>query len=373
MTILLGFLIILSVKCDLLELSVYEAVDPILSDLVLSPAIFLQTDVVYPVTVEAEDPQGTETLDVTIRIMSGGGVSILTDAMTDNGEAGDILPRDGQYFYGLTTNVFASEGLYRIEVSAEDADGHLSNTVIDTVDVVDDVLNLPPSVMNPIIPDSLNEATSGDVFLSIEATDPQGNDDIDSVYFRVYLPYQPMPSYIAKLFDDGTHGDENPNDGQLSFRGSLSDVLTVRGDYLVTFHAVDKGGLSSKAEVVGLYMDVENRPPTLSNLSAPDTVSRNEVPSFLLSVQVDDPQGPEDIRLVFFNTIKPDGSPSSGNPFEMVDDGTQGDEGAGDGVYSLRVEITPDNALGAYRFEFYAEDYSGARSDALIHTITVID
>ncbi|RKY78456.1 hypothetical protein DRQ00_05185 [candidate division KSB1 bacterium] len=120
---------------------------------------------------------------------------------------------------------------------------------------------------------------------------------------------------------------------------------------------------------------VNNDPPILSNLSAPDTVSRSQIPNnFLLTIKVSDPQGLEDIDKVYFNTFKPDDSPSSGNPFYMRDDGLQGvDQNANDGIYSLRIEISPQNQLGNYRFEFEAIDKSGAKSNKIIHIITVVE
>ena len=120
---------------------------------------------------------------------------------------------------------------------------------------------------------------------------------------------------------------------------------------------------------------VDNDPPVLSNLVAPDTVSRSQIPNnFLLAVEVSDPQGRDDISKVYFNTFKPDNSPSSGNPFYMRDDGSQGvDQNANDGIYSLRIEISPQNQLGNYRFEFEAVDKSGAKSDKITHIITVVE
>jgi hypothetical protein len=111
----------------------------------------------------------------------------------------------------------------------------------------------------------------------------------------------------------------------------------------------------------------------LSELSASDTVSRRQSEPILLSVRAQDPQGPADIRIVYFNTTKPDGNPSSGNPFKMFDDGLHGDVTAGDGIYSLAIVISQSNALGAYRFDFFAEDKSGAVGDSLTHVITVVD
>jgi hypothetical protein len=36
----------------------------------------------------------------------------------------------------------------------------------------------------------------------------------------------------------------------------------------------------------------------------------------------------------------------------------------------LTIQITPQSATGAYRFEFQAQDRSGTFSDKIVHTIT---
>jgi hypothetical protein len=119
----------------------------------------------------------------------------------------------------------------------------------------------------------------------------------------------------------------------------------------------------------------KNLPPIVFDLQAPTTISRNAKPdTHLISVRATDPNIPCDgIARVFFNTYKPNNELSSGSPFAMRDDGQQGDAVAGDGRYSLVIQITPLNATGNYRFEFQAEDKKGARSEKLIHIIMVTD
>lgn len=125
-----------------------------------------------------------------------------------------------------------------------------------------------------------------------------------------------------------------------------------------------------------------NRPPVLSNLIAPDTVRLANVNQFiLLQIKATDPDGQTDIRKVFFNSFRPDGTPSSGNPFEMYDDGgaviiiapdiRSGDLVKGDGVYSLTIILAPNTPLGTYRFEFQAIDRSNATSDIVPHHLLV--
>ncbi len=148
------------------------------------------------------------------------------------------------------------------------------------------------------------------------------------------------------------------------------------GDYRVEVNGVDGGGLSTNTAISKLKLFYGSGPPVLSDLSAPDTITRPQSGKLLvtLSVRVTDPSGPQDIKIVFFNTFLPDGRPSSGNPFEMYDSGSSddGDEIAGDGIYSTKIELLPDTEPGPYRFEFRAVDYSNLSSNVITHTIIVL-
>jgi hypothetical protein len=165
-----------------------------------------------------------------------------------------------------------------------------------------------------------------------------------------------------------------PSDTALySFFGSLTEIARIPGNYAFRFQAKDRRGFSSPPRVAVVRVEAHNDPPVLDEPSVPDTVSRFQTEPYFLSIRVGDPQGLADIKRVYFNTTKPDGKPSSGNPFSMFDDGTNGDLVAGDGVYSLSITITSQNALGVYRFEFFAEDLSGEKAGPVSRSIVVVN
>ena len=371
-----GIVIVFIAGCKVKYPVTDDAVSPFLSNLTVPRALYLLSDIGYSVSVRVTDPQGWEDIR-TVKVFLfrvGSDIPVLEDTLSDDGAGGDIIPRDGVFFDNLTiTFTGGIAGQYLIEVLAEDVSQNLSNILMDTLDVIDSEKNFPPILSDPVVPDTLTVQTLGDVFFSIRAGDPQGMVDIDSVFFQIYPPWKAVPSFQDMLRDNGTAGDVDAGDGIFSYRGNLSDTLKIRGEYLVRFQATDNGGLKSSAVVESFYVMTVNDPPVLSNLAAPDTVSRSAAQPFLLTVQVGDPQGLGDVKSVLFNTTKPDGTPSGGNPFEMFDDGTSGDVQPGDGIYSLTVFITPQNATGIYRFDFSAEDYSLAVSDTLTHFMTVVD
>jgi hypothetical protein len=60
----------------------------------------------------------------------------------------------------------------------------------------------------------------------------------------------------------------------------------------------------------------------------------------------------------------------------MYDDGNlsgiSGDDIAGDGIYSIIIQLPPNTQKGKYRFEFQAIDKSNASSNILTHYIYVL-
>lgn len=172
----------------------------------------------------------------------------------------------------------------------------------------------------------------------------------------------------------------NPVDSTIA--GSITTTITnvYVGDITYTFTAYNDqsapGNYSMK--VLRLY-DSGNQPPVIDSVSAPDSVqidpSSNVI--FDLYARVSDPSGLSNIERVFFNTTKPDGTPSTGNPFLMYDDGgasqAPGDDDkvANDGIYTLAVQLPPTTTLGTYSFTFYAVDRSGISSTPVSHSIKV--
>ena len=372
----IGFFFLLFVECSVKNPVTDEAGAPVLSDLVAPGTVYFQSHVKYPVTVRTSDPQGWEDIKIVRYFFfpEGSQAVVGEGAMRDDGTGGDIIPMDGIFFDSLGTDFADGQaGQFLLSVVAEDLTGHFSDALNADISVIEGEINLPPVLSNPIVPDTLTEETVGNVFLSIRADDSHGVEDIDTVRFQIYPPWSPIHIYQGQLRDDGTSGDVDAGDNIFSFRGDMQGILRTIGHYSVRFQAEDVGGLMSHPIVTDFYVFRENSPPALSNLVAPDEVSRSSSPAIPLTVRVIDPEGLSDVKSVYFNTTKPDGSPSSGNPFSLFDDGTAGDVNPGDGVYSLTIYITPQNALGNYRFDFLAEDYAGAVSDTLRHIIRVVD
>jgi hypothetical protein len=111
-----------------------------------------------------------------------------------------------------------------------------------------------------------------------------------------------------------------------------------------------------------------NMPPVIANTAIePDTVVVTSPTVIFISVEASDPNGQNDINQVFFVVYRPDSS-SSETRNTLFDDGNtiaNGDLVAGDGIYSLLIQVDASNEIGTYRFEFQAEDRGGKLSNKI--------
>jgi hypothetical protein len=108
-----------------------------------------------------------------------------------------------------------------------------------------DKKNDPPTLSDVSAPDSMAQGSTDTAYISITAIDPDGADDIDSVFFIVTRPDTTSSGIHIPLNDDGQLGDSTANDNRFS-TGILAPSSSVRsGDYIFTFYARDKHGNKS--------------------------------------------------------------------------------------------------------------------------------
>ena len=119
----------------------------------------------------------------------------------------------------------------------------------------------------------------------------------------------------------------------------------------------------------------KNSAGEIINIFMPDSLVLPEDVSYaLVRAQVDDPDGLDDIAAVYFYSQKPNGEwANSGLPIHMVNDGTFGDEIAGDDIYSMGIQINSENQLGVYVFTFRMEDKAGNLSVTVVDSIKVYE
>lgn len=328
--------------------------------------------------VRADDPQGVSTLagvDLTIRKINTT-ATVAKFAMRDDGLSGDILAGDGQYFLPVDTALVHSQtGDFTLEAVAKDQDGQTSASQLDTLTILAGRENLAPRLLSFSIPKTITGDSAYAPIFRATASDVDGLASLRFVRVEFFPPAFPKPTLIDSLFDDGKNNDGAARDGVFG-RAIPTAKFCGEGMFSIVLRAVDATNAESPAlvDLLNVRRRGVNLPPTVSNLSAPATISRTRTPNtYALSVQVSDPNCIADLKRVFFNTFLPNGNSSSGNPFVMHDDGKEGDTVAADGRYTLTIQITAQNATGVYRFEFQAEDKTGALSNKITQNITVTE
>ncbi len=180
------------------------------------------------------------------------------------------------------------------------------------------------------------------------------------------------------MTDDGSsqNGDDTRDD--LRFTGTVMLTDEYPSDnYSIEVFTELNDGIIQKVGFKSLSYDSgqENVAPVISDLSAPDSVVIEDPKSiFRLSIKASDSNGQNDISSVYFITTRPDGT-SNNVKIQLFDSGNfqdHGDEEANDGIYSVIVEVTPQNAKGTYTFEFESEDRRGAKSNIIQHKIVLL-
>ena len=161
--------------------------------------------------------------------------------LRDNGSSPDPNANDGIYTGNISIEGFTclAVGNYRVEVYAESEQGAFSN-VLSKVQPVRFSNNVAPVISNLVIPDSVVRPTTGfvDITLEINASDPNGQCDINLVYFEAYRPSGSFIGQIPMFFSSGNlYTFTNP-------------VLPAAADssygyFKYNFMAIDNSGLQS--------------------------------------------------------------------------------------------------------------------------------
>ncbi|MBN1542462.1 hypothetical protein JW992_09975 [candidate division KSB1 bacterium] len=383
---------LLSSGCSDRELPVQSsaASPPVLSDLRL-PQIF-NPNRIHSISVRVTHSAGSRSIhSVECRVLGLGDRTELTRfALYDDGDArglgsGDLVAFDGVFSRQLWWDqVSDTEQAFLFVFQATD-DTNLQSESLEVA--IRSAPWLAPILLEISIPDYLPSGFQETRLLTAVAADSNGIQDIQAVYVDGYK--QGIPAFVWTLIDRGEQGDVVAGDGLFSLAIDRSAGAALKGLYELEIAAEDLSGARSEAKYA--QVTIENEPPVIANIVAPDSLLRPEPGVFdvhLVSVCVDDPQTLADISRVRLEWVKPDGSYASGGryfdlfdnglPYDLGrwDQGYRGDETAGDGVFSTVVIFgaraqDEQPLLGNYTLTFQAEDKVGQLSNALVKTITL--
>ncbi|MCD6117237.1 hypothetical protein J7K93_09495 [bacterium] len=373
LSLLTGTCLILS--CDVRSPVADNDFNPVIEKLFVPEKSYTESQNTLMVRAQVNDPQGINNIkDVNYNLFRiNSNEEIDRGTLKDDGKNGDVIAGDGTYYCFLDAGLLrGNEGKYIISVEAIDDENNKSASAADTLNILSGQENISPVILKIYVPAAVTDSQADSLLLRAKISDKQGIADVCSLFCKLYFPLGNEPLAAFLLNNDGLSGDSLASDSIFSVKADIKKYAAGPGIYKVRFQAKDRGGLLSWPATGSFYLQIENNPPVLSNLSAPDTVSRSNSGPFTLKIQVEDPQGYGDISKVWFTVNKPDGS-STGTIFKMSDNGEDGDQQAQDGIFSLTISISAQNETGDYEFIFRAEDKSGLQSEPVIHKIIVVE
>lgn len=214
-----------------------------------------------------------------------------------------------------------------------------------------------------------DETVEASLTVQVDASDADG--DLDTVFFIVQSP-------VPGADPVGTADVEAAGNGRYSADMTLLLPRGLAGTFPVLAFASDTEGRMSNRAIGTLVVEGGSEPPVITAADVPATVTRpaqGEPPvQFTVTATVEDPDGLGNILRV--ETVVngsaelllcDDGGTGTCNPGF----GTSGDLTAGDGVFSLTLQIESSNALGDNEFVFTAFDRAGLESEPVTRTLTV--
>jgi hypothetical protein len=135
-------------------------------------------------------------------------------------------------------------GNYKVNFFVTGFDGRTKQVAIKTFYFNNGQDNLPPVISNTVIdPDTVEVTQPTVIFTSVEATDPNGQNDIEQVYFLVYRPDGSTNGNKFQLLDNGdpANGDLVEGDGIYSLLIEVNEN-NQKGTYRFEFQAEDRSG-----------------------------------------------------------------------------------------------------------------------------------
>lgn len=141
---------------------------------------------------------------------------------------------------------------------------------------------------------------------------------------------------------------------------------------IITTYTIKTYTLHNESDPQSISLYSGYKPIISNDIVDPDTAVVTDTTSILTSVNVFDQDGLSDIDKVYFVVYRPNGT-TNGAQNVLFDDGlsSHGDLTAGDGIYSLIIEIYSTNTKGIYRLEFQAKDRNGNLSNILNHLLLI--
>jgi len=159
------------------------------------------------------------------------------------------------------------------------------------------------------------------------------------------------------LVDNGLFGDQNANDGIYTLQTSVSPKIEI-GNKDIQVAAANKKGWLALAKT---SMAVQNNPLIQEAIFIPDKIRVGTTSAVIIAVKLENPGRIEDIRSVTAN-LK---SLSLSESAALRNDGQEGDETAGDHVWSISLVAPGGLNPGSYSIPIEVINRSGGSASAI--------
>ena len=374
-TSLLLLIALLMFGCDDNDNAVVET-NPVIKSIITPSYWNMKDSSRYSVEVVIDDPQGYDNIGTAnLKISTSAGDLVFDGQLYDDGayfntNSGDKIANDGIYTNTINiADITENPGAYNFIAAAEDIDGNTAQPV--EISVIFDY-SARPLIHKLSAPDTIN-TIYGQQYFFATVYDSNGLGNIENVYFTLEEEDKDGVLKTYYMYNDGTNGDAVSNDSIFTYRTDSTFSIGRTGTYKLSFFAENLFTQKSVPVIHSLYYTPEK--PIITKISMVDSLERPEgyeTVAKLIEVWVTDAQGQSDIDSVYFYSRKPDGElANNGNSIPLKDDGKNGDEIAGDGIYSFLMYISSSAFIGTYEFHFYARDKGGNISDCVTKTLEV--
>jgi hypothetical protein len=230
----------------------------------------------------------------------------------------------------------------------------------------DKTLNQPPVITSVQAPSFV----SANDTIFVRAHDPEGDSISIGADVLTAGATAVSDAFTRTFTDDGLNGDLLAGDSIFTAvinRAVLLAQSTSSFDFVLTpsEQGVNAG---DPVTVTVLQNPASGHPPVIGNLQAPDTLQLDaDTVTFLVTVDVSDPEGLSDIRTVYFLS-------TGGSVIDLFDDGNagNGDNTANDGTYSRILILPPTTTPGEYPFTMRAVDFTNLVSNLIDFTLVVL-
>ncbi len=331
----------------------------------------------YTVEVHVQTSASTyELLPVVMEVSDAAGSIVYTDSLYDDGAAyypddGDVIAGDGVFRNRFRADQITDQPTM-LTFSFRASDKKNEQSAVFSTDIRFDN-NYKPEIVAITAPDTLKDGMEA-AYLYAAVFDKDGTEEVENVLVEVFRALDEASIDTFSMFNDGNfmeNGDVTASDSIFSYKMDSSYAAGKKGVYRFRFTPYDGFTFPGEPSTVNIFL--ENSPGQVLGVNMPDSIPLPAQGSVLVQVYADvtDPQGLGDVDSVYFTLEDSQGEfvrDDYGNlvKITLADDGdtnNNGDQVAGDGTFSVIIQVASTNRKEDYTLHFYERDLVGNLSN----------